>query len=148
MTIKVIDFNGLFCSSSVGGSGIKAVRKSIGYLASAFMALLLLNLPLHAQRGDLGGWTWPENAPMFFGREVDNPSRPNKGLPRVHEHVANVDFTFLAGSSIRAIVFRKSLLEHKGNTLTHNAYGVDSIDKGLRISVEEIAFRKTDHLEL
>ena len=55
MVIRATDFNGLFYSSSVKSSGINAVRKSIGYLASAIMALLLLNLPLRAQ-----DWKWPD----------------------------------------------------------------------------------------
>ena len=60
MVIRSTDFIGVFYSSSVESSDINAVRKSISYLASAFIALLLLNLPLYAQRGDWGGWTWPE----------------------------------------------------------------------------------------
>ena len=55
MAIKAIDFSSLIYSSSVESSGINVVRKSIGYLASAFMALLLLNLPLYAQ-----DWSWPD----------------------------------------------------------------------------------------
>ena len=55
MAVKAIDFSDLIYSISVESSGINAVRKRIGYLASAFMALLLLNLPLYAQ-----GWKWPE----------------------------------------------------------------------------------------
>ena len=55
MAIRDDYVSGLFYSSSVESPGIDAVRKSIGYLASAFMVLLLLNLPLHAQR-----WSWPE----------------------------------------------------------------------------------------
>ncbi|MCH7496059.1 MAG: c-type cytochrome [Candidatus Marinimicrobia bacterium] len=55
MAIKATDFSDLIHSSSVESPGIDAVRKSIGYLASAFMALLLLNLPLYAQ-----DWKWPE----------------------------------------------------------------------------------------
>ena len=55
MAVKAADFSDLIHSSSVESSGINVVRKSIGYLASAFMALLLLNIPLYAQ-----GWKWPE----------------------------------------------------------------------------------------
>ena len=55
MAIKATDFSSLFYSSSAESSGINAVRKSIGYFAYAFMALLLLNLPLYAQ-----DWKWPE----------------------------------------------------------------------------------------
>jgi len=55
MAFKTADFRGLFYSSSVEGAGINSVRKSIGYLASVFIALLLLNFPLYAQ-----SWSWPE----------------------------------------------------------------------------------------
>ncbi len=55
MAIKVTHFSGLFYSGRVEGAGINTVEKIIGFLASVFMALLLLNLPLHAQ-----GWEWPE----------------------------------------------------------------------------------------
>ena len=55
MAIRDDYVSSLLYSSSIESPGINAVRKSIGYLASAFMALLLLNLPLYAQ-----GWKWPE----------------------------------------------------------------------------------------
>ena len=55
MAIRDDYVSGFLYSSSVESPGIGAVRKSIGYLASAFMALLLLNLPLHAQ-----DWSWPD----------------------------------------------------------------------------------------
>ncbi|MCH8272222.1 MAG: c-type cytochrome [Candidatus Marinimicrobia bacterium] len=55
MAIRDDYVSGFLYSSSVESPGIDAVRKSIGYLASAFMVLLLLNLPLHAQ-----SWSWPE----------------------------------------------------------------------------------------
>ncbi len=55
MAFRVDYFSGLFYSSSVECSCINALRNSIGYLASAFIALLLLSPPLYAQ-----GWKWPE----------------------------------------------------------------------------------------
>lgn len=65
MAVRTADFSGLFCSSSVEGAGINSVRKGIGYLASVFMALLLLNLPLYAQNAedfnqDVSNFHWPE----------------------------------------------------------------------------------------
>ena len=56
MTIKETDLLGLFYTGSVENSGINSVRKSIGYLASTFITLSLLNLPLYAQ----DEWSWPE----------------------------------------------------------------------------------------
>ncbi len=55
MAFRVNYFSELFYSSSVESSGINAVRKSLGYLASAIMALSVLSLPLYAQ-----DWKWPE----------------------------------------------------------------------------------------
>ena len=75
MAVRTADFNGLYYPRSIQSPGINAVQKSIGYLASAFMALLLLNLPLHAQRGDLGSWTWPEKPQNIKTRAFTEDTR-------------------------------------------------------------------------
>ena len=75
MIASVIDLGSSFFSKSVKSLGIKTVNTGIGYLAGALIALLLLNVPLHAQRGNLGGWTWPEKPKNIKTRAFTEDTR-------------------------------------------------------------------------
>ena len=97
MAFRHKNVSGFTYSSCIEGLNINAVRKSIGYLVNAFMVLLILNLPLHAQTSAQGNWKWPEKpqniqvlSKELTGRRLRAPMRgfaSALGVTCTHCHV-------------------------------------------------------------
>ncbi len=82
---------------------------------------------------------------MLLGGKVDDPLRPIHVAAVGHEHPTDLDVAALAGDGIGLEVLRERLLEHERDALAHHANGVDGVDQGVGVCLEQIAGGVANH---
>jgi hypothetical protein len=82
---------------------------------------------------------------MLFGREIDDPVWAFEGAVFRYEHAPDFHVLAFAGVFISPKIRGKGLFEHQGDTLAHDADGIDRIHERLDVGFEEIALNKPHH---
>ncbi len=93
--------------------------------------------------GEPGG-----RSPVALGGEVDDEARPGDHASRPHVHETELEAVVLCGARVTPEHLRVGALELQRDALAHDAHGVDGVDEGVHVGLEEIAVRQRDHAAL
>src|SRR5271166_3769454 len=83
---------------------------------------------------------------MPLGWEIDNELWIFEPVRGNNEHLARNHLAPLAGAPIKVVVRWEGLLELKGDTLAHDTDGIDGVDEGVDVRVQDVSLRQFNHL--